>query len=739
MDRSHRFGWAFFLYLLLFHSALPANTQPQEQANAAPAPPTQPPSQHSLDQTDIGAGLIKVDVVATDTSGKPVAGLQPRDFTLLDNGEPRRILSFQAFDGTAAKPEPPTEVILVIDTLEVPGDLISIERNSVEAFLRKDGGHLAQPVSIFTLVETGLWRVADRSSDGNALAVQVARNHLSSLIRDFRGRPGGGPALGLDEPAFLTGMKALGDIAIAERRKPGRKLLLWVGPGWGVGSGAYVEGTGPKQQAFYTIGWFSTLLREARIALYSFTVGETDPRSHLYMGYLGGVESAQSASYLNVYRKVLAVQSGGRVLDQSYDLVREMENCAGEAGVFYTLSFDPPRADHPDEYHELKVQIGKPGMTARTNTGYYNQPYYVDQPSPATKRVTVEQLEQLLDAIHRHGDGEVARQLSALQLTERVSDERLATWIAATHGKKTQQALKALADASAFMPPPPAEVADDAPPDAAAQLRMIALAGDYLKETIPKLPNFFAARTTVHYEESAQFNGASSVVDFEPLHATENFKETVLYRNGSEVADAGTEKRRKRNAKDSYLITWGTFGPILSFVQGAIAEPSALSWSRWERGPHGSRAVFRYAVPLKRSLYRISGCCLPGGAGTSGFQILAGYYGEITLDPVSGAILRLEAKADIGGFPPIDSSNIMITYGPVEIGGKSFICPLRSISTMRTRSVTKKVEWDEGFNTWGPYLTVLNDIRYEDYHMFRGESRMVPGYDSKIDAAHPTD
>ena len=351
-------------------------------------------------------------------------------------------------------------------------------------------------------------------------------------------------------------MKALGDIAIAERRKPGRKLLLWVGPGWGVGSGAYVEGTGPKQQAFYTIGWFSTLLREARIALYSFTVGETDPRSHLYMGYLGGVESAQSASYLNVYRKVLAVQSGGRVLDQSYDLVREMENCAGEAGVFYTLSFDPPRADHPDEYHELKVQIGKPGMTARTNTGYYNQPYYVDQPSPATKRVTVEQLEQLLDAIHRHGDGEVARQLSALQLTERVSDERLATWIAATHGKKTQQALKALADASAFMPPPPAEVADDAPPDAAAQLRMIALAGDYLKETIPKLPNFFAARTTVHYEESAQFNGASSVVDFEPLHATENFKETVLYRNGSEVADAGTEKRRKRNAKDSYLITW---------------------------------------------------------------------------------------------------------------------------------------------------------------------------------------
>ncbi len=184
----------------------------------------------------------------------------------------------------------------------------------------------------------------------------------------------------------------------------------------------------------------------------AFRLGKQIRALDFIWGYLQGVESAQNASYMNVYRKVLAVQSGGRVLDQSYDLVREMESCVREAGVFYTLSFDPPHADHPDEYHELKVQIGKPGLTARTNTGYYDQPYYSDQPNPATRRVTVEQLEQLLDAVHSQGDGEVARQLSALQLTERVSDTRLASWTAATHGKKTQQALKTLADASAFMP-----------------------------------------------------------------------------------------------------------------------------------------------------------------------------------------------------------------------------------------------------------------------------------------------
>jgi VWFA-related protein len=734
MDTSRRLVVVFYLLFLAY--ALPANAQANRATNSA----STPIPQASLDQSDIGAGLIKLDVVATDSSGNPVAGLEPKDFRLLDNGQPRRILSFHAFDGIAAKPDPPVEVILVLDTLQIPSDLISNERNLVEAFLRKDGGHLPQPVSVFTLIETGLWQIAESSRDGNVLAEEVAHNRRFALIRSFGARPGGGISMEFSEPPFLEGMKALGSIAIAERRKRGRKLLLWVGPGWGMGSGAFADGTGSKDQTLYTISWFSTLLREARIALYSFAVGETDPRSDFYKGYLQGVESAQNASYMNVYRKVLAVQSGGRVLDRSYDLAQEMESCVREAGVFYTLSFDPPHADHPDEYHALKVQIGKPGLTARTNTGYYDQPYYSDQPEPATRQVTIEQLGQLLDAMHSHGDGEVARQLSTLQLSQRVSNTRLASWIAATHGKKSQQMLHTLADASAFMPPPPSEVATDAPPDAAEQLRMISLAAEYLKVTMPKLPNFFATRTTVRYEERARFDQASSRVGYEPLHETQNFKETVLYRNGSEVADVGTAKRQKRNAKDPYLITYGTFGPILGFVQDAIAVPNALTWSRWEREPNGLRAVFRYVVPQKRSLYSIWGCCLPGGEGTTGFQALAGYHGEITLDPASGAIFRVAAQADLEGFPPINSSNIMITYGPVNIGGKTFIGPLRSVSTMRTRSVTTKVEWDESFRTYGPYLTMLNDISYEDYHMFRGESRMMTGFDTKADepeAAHP--
>jgi hypothetical protein len=30
--------------------------------------------------------------------------------------------------------------------------------------------------------------------------------------------------------------------------------------------------------------------------------------------------------------------------------------------------------------------------------------------------------------------------------------------------------------------------------------------------------------------------------------------------------------------------------------------------------------------------------------------------------------------------------------------------------------------------TWGPYETLVNDFTFDQYHMFRGESRILPGF-----------
>ncbi len=92
-----------------------------------------------------------------------------------------------------------------------------------------------------------------------------------------------------------------------------------------------------------------------------------------YESFLKGVSSADKVQNGNLGLQVLAVQSGGRVLTSSNDITKSLATCLAEAKVFYTLSFDSPPADHPDEYHSLQIKIAKAGLIARTRTGYYAQ------------------------------------------------------------------------------------------------------------------------------------------------------------------------------------------------------------------------------------------------------------------------------------------------------------------------------------------------------------------------------
>ena len=207
-----------------------------------------------------------------------------------------------------------------------------------------------------------------------------------------------------------------------------------------------------------TASWFSTLLREAHLVLYSFAVGETGPEGQLYKAHLDGVSSPHKATFMNLYRKVLAVQSGGRVMDDSLDLVREIEACVQDDGFFYRISFDPFPADRLNEYHDLKVVVAQPGLTARTNTGYYDQPYYSVDPIPVPRRVSIDQLQKILE--QDESDADKAKQLSGLELTERLSERRLSSLDDIVHGKRTRQELRLLADSSAFLDPPADEILD---------------------------------------------------------------------------------------------------------------------------------------------------------------------------------------------------------------------------------------------------------------------------------------
>jgi hypothetical protein len=340
----------------------------------------------------------------------------------------------------------------------------------------------------------------------------------------------------------------------------------------------------------------------------------------------------------------------------------------------------------------------------------------------------VKELEQMLAESRSESDAEIARQLLNIDLRERLSETRLSALSAAARGKRTREALRILADASVFFDPPAEEIPAMPPPAPDEQRRMLAMTAEYLSTTIHKLPNYLATRTTVFYHETPQLKWGPNVTDYQPLHPTDTRNATVYYRNGTEVAEQEKPKARGKNGKDPQLDTYGTFGPVLSGVLNAIARRADLTWSRWEQGPAGPVAVFRYSTPAEMSKYQAGTCCLPDGDGKSAFLHYVGYHGEIAIDPQSGAVFRLQQSADFKSTTPIALSRIVIEYGLVEIGGTKYVCPLRGISMMRSRSVSDVFQWDENLMTYGPYATLLNEIEFSNYRLFRGTARILPDY-----------
>jgi len=307
--------------------------------------------------------------MVTDKTGTPVPGLELKDFTLLDNNQPGKILSLQAFGGSAQKASPPVEVILLIDTVNEPFQLIANTRQQIANFLLQNGGHLAAPVSLFVLTNQGVDAQNRPSRDGNELAQNVRQldNHLRTITSSagFWGA----------SERFQLSLQMFHNIAEAEARKPGRKLLIWTGSGWPLFDNPRIEFTYKEQQQYFDeLVQLSTKLREAHISVYSVSLGQPNLHTFLYQDFLKGVQKPTKMNLPNLGLKVFAVETGGRVTVPDNDMAAQIDKCVRDAGAYYTLSFDPPRANGANEYHDLKVLVDNSTLTARTNTGYYNQP-----------------------------------------------------------------------------------------------------------------------------------------------------------------------------------------------------------------------------------------------------------------------------------------------------------------------------------------------------------------------------
>jgi VWFA-related protein len=354
--------------LCVFVSLIPMLAQQNPPAELSQRPAAAPAA--------AAQGSILLDVAVTDKSGKPVTGLTAQDFTVIDNKRPQKIASFQEVAQSAAAPKTPVQVFILLDGLNARTSAnLMVEQQELLAFLKKNAATLPGPTSILLLGQAGVGLGGSSARDAGALIAALNTDRSGELLNN-RGLlaygTGGGQQLS------LYTLDRLADYETG----PGRKLAIWISPGWPLlpTDDDITMGLNTKQQKemFATIVAFTDKLRRDRLTLYQIDPsGLADADSYStsdYKQYEKGLKNYNQVQTGALGLQILADQTGGRVLNSSNDISGELAKCLADAEAYYTLSFDAPKGDGPNELHTLEIKLGKPGLTARTRTEYYAQP-----------------------------------------------------------------------------------------------------------------------------------------------------------------------------------------------------------------------------------------------------------------------------------------------------------------------------------------------------------------------------
>jgi len=329
------------------------------------------PAQQPLPSVSLPSRGIKLDVTVDTKTGKPVTGLAQQNFTVLDNKSPRPITSFKVM--TPA--EEPVKVILFVDAVNVPFSMVAYVRDGLAKYLKTNEGKLAHPTAIAVLTDQGAQ--IDNAFTDNGLALNDSLEHHEIGLRQInRGSEWSG-----DERLQIC-LTAFHQLLAYSQTVPGRKIVLWISPGWPLISGPRVDLTSNQQrQIFDTIVSFSTQMRENNVTLYNINpvgVAESLERTDFYEAFVKGVAKPNDAQIGDLGLQVFAIQSGGLALESNSDVAGQIQKCLADVQSWYEIGFDPPPGEKPNEYHHIDVKLDQRDLIARTRDGYYANPQIIE-------------------------------------------------------------------------------------------------------------------------------------------------------------------------------------------------------------------------------------------------------------------------------------------------------------------------------------------------------------------------
>jgi hypothetical protein len=162
-----------------------------------------------------------------------------------------------------------------------------------------------------------------------------------------------------------------------------------------------------------------------------------------------------------------------------------------------------------------------------------------------------------------------------------------------------------------------------------------------------------------------------------------------------------------RPASVSYLsiggaVSQGEFGSIMrEMFQLRTAQ---FEWDRRETLRDRSVDVFSYRIKKEKSGYMVQ----YGATVAGSHSVVVAHHGFVYIDRGNGDVLRMVRIAELPArFPVIESSTIL-DYAFGDVGGRSYLLPLRAQLELSTAS-----------------LQTRNEVQFRDYRRFEADSSIT--------------
>ena len=379
-------------FVTVFVTALVLAVALGAQVPRRPGQPPVPEASPPLPQFKSSVDVVHLDVSVLDRDRRPVRGLRPSDFTILEDGKPQQISVFEAVD--LRDVESPTaswhrevapDVRVNTDVQERRLFLLILDDSTLQSSPRalNTARDIARDV-IDGFGESDLAAVVFTRDNRNAQDFTADRARLKAAVNKFSigFRDMGLPVPGQDDGYFVGSSTTLERAVLTLSQLPDRrKSIIYVGqgvpanlddtgfaaPGLPPDGGASAVMAGALNSRIKTqMDRVFTEARRANVNVYTI-----DACGLRVPGEMAAPNVPICVPGLEVeYLRIVADNTGGRAIVDTNDFKPGVKAILEENASYYLLGFNPAGGRQDGKFRRLEVHVNRADVTVRTRNGY---------------------------------------------------------------------------------------------------------------------------------------------------------------------------------------------------------------------------------------------------------------------------------------------------------------------------------------------------------------------------------